>query len=468
MKNLTILSCLMLCVLFSITATAQITASGSCDLTFEGRGRALLENSELAPSEKLVVSTTITNRGKMTSVPTTISFYLGRNDAKGMSDLLLGTAKLGALKTNETASKREEFLLPRGVEAGTDYFLHTVIDSGKNKESDITNNHVARQFMIKGKKKTQVDTGITKGNTVTVGASDLMFDGGVSTNMEVVKPGDVVVVKSNIVNKGANASVPTRVSFWLGNTKTPTENDQLLGTKDLPVIAAGKAMVLAENVTITKLTKAGNYFVHARIESGRNKETNFKNNRGTTRLTVQGVRKTVKQNTKDELNMQNPPPRTGGVQPPPPVKDGKGKIKTDGPTRPHSDFPKDKANDGKTVYESRVDLLISNLAMTNRKPAPGKKIKLITVVQNRGSMASTPATITYFWSNSDKPTRNDIKLKTVDIPTLKGSSDQRMTQSIKLPKEIRGGGYIHATINSPKHSESSTDNNTNSLKVMVN
>lgn len=457
----------MLCVFFSTTATAQISASGSCDLTFEGRGRALLENSELAPGERLVVSTMITNTGSMTSVPTTVSFYLGRNNTKAVSDILLGTAKLDALKTSEKASKRKEFLLPRGMESGTKYYLHTVIDSGKNKESNNTNNHVAREFMIKGKKKSQVDTGFTKGNSTTVGSSDLMFDGGISTNMEVIKPGDVVVVKANIVNKGANATVPTRVSFWLGNTQTPTENDQLLGTKDLPVIAVGKAIALAEKLTITKLTKSGNYFVHARIESGRNKETNFKNNRGTTALTVQGVRKTVKKNTKDELNMQNPPPKTGGVQPPPPVKDGKS-VTTDSPTRPHSDFPKDKGNDGKVIYESRVDLLISNLGMTNRKPAPGKKVKLITVVQNRGTMASSPAKITYYWSNSEKPTRNDIRLKTVDIPTLKGSSDQRMIHNVKLPKGIRAGGYIHATIESPKHSESSMDNNTNSLKVFMN
>jgi subtilisin family serine protease len=117
--------------------------------------------------------------------------------------------------------------------------------------------------------------------TVTIVSDDRSIDFAVTslTVPAVGGAGAAIQVTDTTKNQGADSSLPSLTSFYLSSNLVIDAGDPQIGTRDVPVLAAGTSNAATTSLTIPSTVTAGSYYLIAKADGpGQYVETNENNN----------------------------------------------------------------------------------------------------------------------------------------------------------------------------------------------
>jgi subtilase family serine protease len=191
------------------------------------------------------VTDTTRNQGGGASPATSTRYYLSSNLSLDSGDTLLGARAVAALAPGVSDTGSVALTIPLGIPAGT-YYLFAKAD-GENAvvEHDEGNN--------------------VYGTTIILGA-DLTVDS--LTAPAEAGAGVSITLTDTTKNYGAGASEPSTTTYYLSANAVLDSGDVVLGSRAVPVLAAGASDTGSVTVTIPAGTTAGTYYVYAKADAG--------------------------------------------------------------------------------------------------------------------------------------------------------------------------------------------------------
>ena len=103
---------------------------------------AISAPSSTSPGKTIVVSSSILNQGKATSVAFSISYYLSTTTSKTSSSPLLGVQNVGSLPAGSSVTVVTSLAIPSSTPSGT-FYIAAVADSAKAVKESNENNNLA-------------------------------------------------------------------------------------------------------------------------------------------------------------------------------------------------------------------------------------------------------------------------------------------------------------------------------------
>jgi subtilase family serine protease len=171
--------------------------------------------AKAAAGSSIEVTETTQNIGTGAANASTTGFYLSTNSLLDASDLRIGSRTVPALAPGGSSARTTTLTLP-AAGVGTWYLLVNADDDRTIAETQETNNTRALTLLI--------------GPDLTVSSFSLPF---------TVTAGGTVAISDTVKNSGASDAGASVVRFYLSSNTVLDADDQLLGGRGVPALAAG-------------------------------------------------------------------------------------------------------------------------------------------------------------------------------------------------------------------------------------
>jgi subtilase family serine protease len=232
-------------------AEGIVTETAETNNTYFGAikiGPDLTVSTMSAPSaggagQTIAITDTTKNQGGGTSSPSRTQFFLSADASLGASDILLGSRDVPSLAAGASSSGSTTALIPAGTAAGSWYIIAKADGEGVVAESAETNNTYARLI------KLGPDLDITAFSAPASAAA-----------------GQTITVTDTTKNQGGGTADPSRTQFYLSADTTLDASDLLLGSRDVPSLAAAASSSGPTTVTIPLGTAAGSWYIIAKAD----------------------------------------------------------------------------------------------------------------------------------------------------------------------------------------------------------
>jgi subtilase family serine protease len=206
--------------------------------------------------QSIAVTDTTRNQGGGTAGPSRTQLFLSADTALGSSDVLLGSRDVPSLAAAVSSSGSTSVMIPQGTVAGNWYIIAKADGEGVVTETTETNNTYSRSIKI------------GPDLAVTALAAPSMAGGGQS-----------IAITDTTKNQGGGTADPSRTQFFLSTDASLGVSDMLLGSRDVPSLAAGAGSSATTTVTIPQGTSAGSWYIIAKADGeGVVAETSESNN----------------------------------------------------------------------------------------------------------------------------------------------------------------------------------------------
>ena len=211
--------------------------------------------SAAAAGQAISLTDTTKNQGKGSADPSATQFYLSANSVLEPTDLLLGFREVPVLAAGASSSGSLSVTIPQETPAGTWYLIAKADGEEAVVESSETNNKSSRTI------KVGPDLDITAFTAPALAAA-----------------GQAIAVTDTTKNAGAGAAGPSQTRFYLSANGTLEPADVLIGSRNVPELAAGAASSGSTTVAIPEGTATGTWYLIAAADGagvvGEASETN--------------------------------------------------------------------------------------------------------------------------------------------------------------------------------------------------
>ncbi|MDQ7787263.1 MAG: CARDB domain-containing protein, partial [Thermodesulfovibrionales bacterium] len=202
------------------------------------------------------IGDTTKNSGAGIQSTSTTSFYLSANNALDTGDAMLGSRAVPALATNASSTGTTSVTIPVGTAPGPYYLIAKADAPGAIAETNEANNTAYKTIII----------------GPDLSASSLTVPATGST-------GATISIGDTTKNSGAGIQSTSTTSFYLSANNALDTGDAMLGSRAVPVLAAGASSIGTTSVTIPVGTAPGPYYLIAKADApGAIAETNEANN----------------------------------------------------------------------------------------------------------------------------------------------------------------------------------------------
>jgi len=193
--------------------------------------------------QMIVLLDTTKNAGGEPTGPSRTDFYLSADGTLGASDIFLGSRDLPSLAAGATDSGATSITIPLGTAVGN-WSLIAKADAGGNvTEVSESNNTFVRTIQI--------------GPDLTIAALSAPAS---------ATGGQAIVIGDTTKNQGGDAAGPSRTLFYLSADTALDASDILLGSRDVPSLAAGTAGSGSTSVTIPQGTAVRTWYIIAKAD----------------------------------------------------------------------------------------------------------------------------------------------------------------------------------------------------------
>ena len=214
-------------------------------------GPDLVLSSVVAPAitgagATIVVSDTTKNQGAGSAPPSTTSFYWSADLTIDPFDVLLGTRAVGSLAPGAIDSGSISVQVPSSAATGT-YFVIAKCDSASVVAESVEWNNTASSLVTR------------VGPDLTIAAL---------TAPASAASGATITITDTTKNVGGGAADASTTRYYLSANGALDASDVLLGSRDVPALAAGASASGSASVTIPSGTAPGTYFIIAAADGG--------------------------------------------------------------------------------------------------------------------------------------------------------------------------------------------------------
>lgn len=207
------------------------------------------------------VSDTTTNGGGGGAGATATRYYFSTNTILDAGDVLVGERAVGALAAGGSLSGPATVTLPPDAPSGYMYLIARADDAGTLAETQENNNTLAR--------------GIVVGPDLQVAAATVPSASGA---------GLAITVGDSTRNAGVAAVPATVTATYLSTNPAWDAADMLLGTRNVPALAAGAVDSGSTTVELPASLAAGTYYVVVRVDDTSVVAEAYENNNATSRV----------------------------------------------------------------------------------------------------------------------------------------------------------------------------------------
>jgi len=253
-------------VVVTLTAGAGygvgVGATASVAIVSDDLPPDLLIQSATAPGTggadaDLVVNDTTRNQGTGASSASATGFYLSTNTTLDAADLFLGSRPVPQLLAGATSAASTTLRIPASTATGTYYVVAKGDWDGQVAESAETNN-----VRSTGQIKVGPNLAVSALTTPSSAAAGVAFS-----------------VSDTTVNQGGGRAAATKTRIYLSVNSSLDASDVLIGSRDVPELAAGASHAGSTVVTLPASTPGGLYFLFAEADGGQTvTETSETNN----------------------------------------------------------------------------------------------------------------------------------------------------------------------------------------------
>ena len=193
--------------------------------------------------QSIAISDTTKNQGGESAGPSRIQFFLSMDATLGPADMMLGSRSVPSLAAGASSSASTTVTIPQETAAGNWYIIAEADGEGAVSEVSETNNTYALSFKV--------------GSDLAVSALAAPATGG---------GGASIAITDTTKNQGGDAAGPSQTQFFLSTDTTLSVSDVLLGSRGVPLLAAGASSSGSTTVTIPPGTAVGNWYIVAKAD----------------------------------------------------------------------------------------------------------------------------------------------------------------------------------------------------------
>jgi subtilisin family serine protease len=193
--------------------------------------------------QSIAITDTTKNIGGGVVEPSVTQFYLSTNSTIDTSDTLLGSRNVPALAAGASSAGSTTVTIPADTASGYWYIVAKADGEEVVAEISETNNTYARSIKIGS------DLDITYMSTPTTTGA-----------------GKSIVITDTTKNIGGGVVEPSVTQFYLSTNSTIDTSDTLLGSRNVPALAAGASSTGSTTVTIPAGTASGNWYIVAKAD----------------------------------------------------------------------------------------------------------------------------------------------------------------------------------------------------------
>jgi subtilase family serine protease len=192
------------------------------------------------------VTLTDTTRNQGSAAPATVTqYYLSANTTYEAADIALGTRSVPALANGASHTGSVTLSLPTSVATGTWYILARADGADTLAEISEANNTNWRSIQI--------------GPDLSVWSVSAPAAAG---------PGQTITVSDTISNSGGGSAAASAVQYYLSSDAAFDAADAVLGSRNVPAIAAGASNSGSASLTLPATLGTGNWYILARADAG--------------------------------------------------------------------------------------------------------------------------------------------------------------------------------------------------------
>jgi subtilisin family serine protease/subtilase family serine protease len=227
---------------------------------------AMSAPSTAAVDADIVVTDTTRNQGTGSAPASTTGFYLSANTSLDATDTRIGGRPVLSLPTGATETASSTVHIPASTPAGSYYVL-----AKADADDGVLEN---------------VETNNTRSSGIVRIGPDLIVSA--LTAPSVAAPGGAIGVSDTTKNQGVNSADPSTTRFYLSANTVLDAADVVLGTRAVPVLAAGASASATTSVTVPSGIATGTYYILASADAAgtipESLETNNTRTSGTVRV----------------------------------------------------------------------------------------------------------------------------------------------------------------------------------------
>ena len=194
----------------------------------------------------VAISDTTQNQGAGAAAASKTAFYLSTNTLFDAADVLLGSRAVAALAAGATDTATTNVTIPSTTPPGS-YFVLAIAD--------------ADNALV----ETQEANNIKASGSIRIGP-DLLVSG--LTVPEASAAGATITITDTTKNAGGGAAHASTTRYYLSANVALDAGDVLIGSRDVPALAAGASASGSASVTIPAGTAPGTYFIIAAADGG--------------------------------------------------------------------------------------------------------------------------------------------------------------------------------------------------------
>jgi subtilase family serine protease len=228
--------------LVSGTATATVTIE-SDEMMSDLDITSMSTPTTTGSGQSIVITDTTKNIGGGLADSSLTQFYLSVDSTIDTSDTLLGSRNVPALTAGESSSGSTTVTVPEETAGGTWYIIAKADGEEMVLESSEINNTYTRTIGI--------------GPDLDITALSVPAASG---------QGQSLIITDTTKNMGGGAAASSLTQFYLSADNSIDPSDTLLGTRNVPVLAAGAYSYGSTTVTIPEDTAGGTWYIVAKAD----------------------------------------------------------------------------------------------------------------------------------------------------------------------------------------------------------
>ncbi len=225
--------------IISANASATVTIK-SDELLSDLIVSAFSAPTTAASGQTISLTDTTKNQGKGSADPSLTQFYLSTNNIVESFDLLLGSREVPVLAPGASHSGSLTVTIPEGTASGVWYLIARADGQETVVEASETNNKYARTIKI------GPDLDITVMSAPAIAAA-----------------GQTIMVTDTTKNIGAGTAGASKTLFYLSANGSLEVSDLLIGSRNVPALAAGAGSAGSSSMTIPQETATGTWYIVA-------------------------------------------------------------------------------------------------------------------------------------------------------------------------------------------------------------
>ena len=221
------------------TSARSIKIGPDLDIT------SLAAPATASAGQSIAVTDTTANPGGAAAAATTTRFFLSVDSLFDASDAVLGSRTVPALAAGATSSGSTTVTIPPETAAGGWYVIGQADADETVTETSETNNTYARSIKI--------------GPDLVIASLSTPATAG---------PGQNIIVSDTIKNQGGGVAAASLTELYLSPNAILDGSDFLLGSRNVPALAAGATSSGSTGVTIPAGTTTGSWYIIIRADAG--------------------------------------------------------------------------------------------------------------------------------------------------------------------------------------------------------